>query len=357
VSYRGWAPYVSVAKRRAKAAQKMKQLRKQGRDIQPVEIQGRSIAKSFWGKAWCDHQEAFSDYDNRLPRGRTYARNGSVCHLHIGPGRIEALVSGSSLYEVEATIKPLSKTRWQALKGACAGEVASVLDLLQGRLSAGVMARVTDPTKGLFPQPGEMRLQCNCPDWADMCKHIAAVLYGVGARLDEAPELLFELRSVDHSELVGAAINLPKAPAGKRKVKGDLSNIFGIDLDDAAPEVSAQAKPASAKQVKTKPVKPKPVKAKSANTKPVKAKPAPTAPAPVARKKRRFRITGKGVIRLRKYFGMNMSQFSRLAGVSPATVKNWEAKPDTLNLRPDNLAALEQLKPLDRAAAWALLEG
>ena len=184
MSYYGWRPYVSVAQRRAKALRKMEKLRKQGRNIQPVEVEGRTIARSFWGKAWCEHLESFSDFENRLPRGRTYVRNGSVCHLAIEAGRIEAMVSGSELYKVTIKIKPLKPAVWKAIKKQCSGQIGSMLELLQGRLSDHVMSIVTDRKKGLLPLPGQIELGCNCPDWAVMCKHVSAVLYGIGNRLD-----------------------------------------------------------------------------------------------------------------------------------------------------------------------------
>ncbi len=200
----GWRPYVSVAERRRRAAKKMDALRKKGVDVQPVAIEGRKIAKSFWGEAWCGHLESFSDFENRLPRGRTYVRNGSVCHLAVAKGRIEAKVSGSALYDVKVEIKTLPGKQWSAIKGRCGGQIGSLLELLQGRLSDHVMAVVTDRQDGLFPSPKEISFKCSCPDWAVMCKHVAAVLYGVGARLDAKPELLFLLRGVNHEELIEA---------------------------------------------------------------------------------------------------------------------------------------------------------
>ena len=175
-----WAPYVPVAERRRRAMKKMESLRKKGVAVQPVRIDGRKIAKTFWGEAWCDHLEAFSDFENRLPRGRTYVRNGSVCHLAVAKGRIEAKVSGSELYTVRVEIKTLVNKKWKAIKGRCSGQIGSLLELLQGRLSDQVMQVVTDRREGLFPLPGEISLQCSCPDSAVMCKHVAAVLYGVG---------------------------------------------------------------------------------------------------------------------------------------------------------------------------------
>ncbi len=248
--------YISVAERQAKAKKEMEKLRKQGREIQPVAIEGRTIACSFWGKGWCQHLESFSDYDNRLPRGRSYVRNGSVCHLEIKAGLIEAMVCGSSLYKIKIKIDPLGKTEWEAVKNKCRGQIGSLLELLQGRLSDKVMAVVSDREHGLFPHPGEIDLNCSCPDWADMCKHLAAVLYGVGSRLDRQPELLFILRGVDAAELIAAEVALPVAAgAGEDALEeSGLAELFGIDLDVAParekPEPTKKSDRAAAKPVK-----------------------------------------------------------------------------------------------------------
>ncbi|MHB8352251.1 MAG: SWIM zinc finger family protein [Thermoplasmata archaeon] len=231
----GWAPYVPVARRRAQAAREMERLQRKGMKVQPVQIVGRQIAHTFWGEAWCDHLEKFSDYENRLPRGRSYVRNGAVCHLDIHAGRIAAKVSGSALYDVAITIRALPPERWRRVRSLCVGKVSSALELLQGRLSDQVMSIVTDQKQGLFPAPKEMTLSCSCPDWAEMCKHVAAVLYGVGARLDESPELLFLLRGVDYNELVSRAsvqAVVARAPtrAGRRMAEDQLGEVFGIDL-------------------------------------------------------------------------------------------------------------------------------
>ena len=234
--YQEWRPYVPVAERRRRALKKMDSLRKKGMDIQPIQIDGRKIATTFWGEAWCVHLESFSDYENRLPRGRTYVRNGSVCHLAVDKGHIEAKVSGSELYTVQIAIKTLPAKKWKAVKQRCTGQIGSLLELLQGSLSDQVMQVVTDRQSGLFPLPGEISLQCSCPDWALMCKHVAAVLYGVGARLDHKPELLFKLRGVNHEELIaadaGAAVSAATTSGkSKRLSAGELSDVFGIDLD------------------------------------------------------------------------------------------------------------------------------
>lgn len=250
----GWRPYVSVSQRRAQARKKMDSLRKKGVDIQPVTIAGRKIATTFWGEAWCDHLESFSDYANRLPRGRTYVRNGSVCHLEINRGEVLAKVMGSELYNLRIQIKTLPAKKWSTIKARCAGQVGSLLELLQGKLSDHVMQVVTDRQDGLFPAPGEISLKCDCPDWAVMCKHVAAVLYGVGARLDQQPELLFKLRGVDHEELIAADAEAAVSAAtsrgkAKRLSGGELADVFGIDLDtsDAPAAVTKPGKKNSKK--------------------------------------------------------------------------------------------------------------
>ena len=239
--YYDWKPYVPVAVRRKRAAKKMQALRKKGTHIQPIEIEGRKIVTTFWGEAWCEHLESFSDFENRLPRGRTYVRNGSVCHLAVNKGRVEAKVSGSEIYNVKVRIKTLPAPRWTATKKKCAGQIGSLIELLQGNLSDNVMQVVTDRKQGLFPRPGEMTFECDCPDWAGMCKHVAAVLYGIGARLDNKPELLFHLRGVNHDELVSTDADISvttKKRKGKTKhiASEDLSDVFGIEVSGPATE-------------------------------------------------------------------------------------------------------------------------
>ena len=204
--YSGFRPYVPVAQRRAQAAREVAKRTKKGQALSPVHIEGRNIASTFWGKAWCTNLEGYSDYENRLPRGRTYVRNGSVVNLKIEKGRIKALVSGSSLYEIQIDIAAHPKKNWLALKEQCGGKIGTLIELLQGKLSRAVMELVTDRDQGLFPKPHEIKMRCSCPDYAGMCKHIAATMYGVGNRLDSSPELLFELRAVNHLELIEASL-------------------------------------------------------------------------------------------------------------------------------------------------------
>jgi uncharacterized Zn finger protein len=288
----GWKPYVSVAERRRKALKKMETLRKKGRVISPVSIDGRIIAKTFWGKAWCENLESYSDYENRLPRGRTYVRNGSVVDLQIAASQITALVSGSEIYDVKVEILPVAKPHWKSICEDCAGSIDSLVELLQGRLSKGVMERISQQQSGLFPSPREIKLSCSCPDWAEMCKHVAAVLYGVGARLDQQPELLFRLRAVNEKELIASAgKSMPSAKKTPAKLLGgeDLSKLFGLDIAESAPSTKTTPVAKAYRVPKTRAIKAKPVATK---TKPARkavnseAKPTPSAPArPVAKKK------------------------------------------------------------------------
>ncbi|MFA6230615.1 MAG: SWIM zinc finger family protein [Rhodanobacter sp.] len=238
MSYGYWKPYVPVARRRAQAEKAVTKAKKAGQDMRPVVVAGRTIAKTFWGKAWCDNLEAYSDFENRLPRGRTYVRNGSVIDLKIEPGMVRALVVGSSLYQIKIGMPAVPDDHWRSLAKECTGSIASLVELLQGKLSKAVMERICQPKTGLFPAPKEIQLECSCPDWATMCKHVAAVLYGVGVCLDTQPELLFTLRQVDPQELVTQAAELSvktgKSPArGKLLDDTQLSDMFGIEMESA----------------------------------------------------------------------------------------------------------------------------
>jgi uncharacterized Zn finger protein len=252
VSYFGWHPYVSVADRRRQAALKLLKLRRERKNVDPVTIEGRTIAKSFWGKSWCVNLDRYSDYASRLPRGRSYLRNGCVIDLQIKKGEIAAMVCGSSLYNVRIAIAPLARNRWKAICRDCSGSIDSLIELLQGRFAKNVMDRVCREGDGLFPHPKEIKLSCDCPDWADMCKHVAAVFYAVGARLDERPQLLFMLRGVAEAELLAGAgqdlSSIKRAPAGSKVLdQRDLEALFGLDMADSAgldpQDASASAQP------------------------------------------------------------------------------------------------------------------
>lgn len=248
----GFRPYVSVGERQWQAKSILTKMKKSGQNVFPVEVVGRKITTTFWGNAWCENLEAYSDFENRLPRGRTYVRNGSVIHLEIEPGKIRSLVSGTEVYEIDIAITSLASKRWKQIKSQCAGHIGSLVELLQGEISKGVMEIVTKKGVGLFPTPKEISLNCSCPDWATMCKHVAATLYGVGARLDHKPELLFRLRGVEASEMVETVINQPVKAKKQKSTRllqaDDLSSVFGVEISTSK-ESNPQSK-SKARQLK-----------------------------------------------------------------------------------------------------------
>jgi uncharacterized Zn finger protein len=239
-----WPAYVPVAERRRKAELAMAKLVKKGVTVSPVKIEGRVIAATFWGKAWCENLESYRDYENRLERGRTYVRNGSVVDLQIAAREVTATVSGSALYKVKVSIGEVVTAHWKSICADCAGGIDSLVELLQGRFSKGVMERICRQGAGLFPKPSEIRFSCSCPDHASMCKHVAAVLYGVGARLDAQPELLFRLRAVNENDLVadiGKVLPMTEhgPAAGKVLEADDMAALFGLDMAGADELVEA----------------------------------------------------------------------------------------------------------------------
>jgi uncharacterized Zn finger protein len=239
MSYFRWKATPTVAEKRRQAEKRLAKLSKTGGGLSPVVLEGRKIATSFWGKAWCENLERYSDYANRLPRGRSYVRHSCVIDLQIGKGEISAQVSGSSLYRIKIIIASLDAKTWNDICRDCSASIDSMVELLQGRLSKSVMDRVCRPADGLFPAPKSIRMSCSCPDGAYMCKHVAAALYGVGARLDSRPELLFLLRGVDQQELITQVAATPVTATGNmtattEKVLGDadLSALFGLNLEE-----------------------------------------------------------------------------------------------------------------------------
>lgn len=240
MSYGGFKPYVSVAARRKKAEMAAAKAKKAGAQLSPIAPYRGAIAKTFWGKAWCDNLEGYSDFASRLPRGRTYVRNGAVIDLTTTPGEVRAQVMGSELYKVAVTVAEVPSKQWQSISADCSGSIDSLVELLQGKLSKAVMERICKPGNGLFPLPKEIKFQCSCPDWALMCKHVAAVLYGIGARLDEQPELLFSLRKVDVKDLVsqadaGLSVSSKRPARGKVLDAAMLGDVFGIEMAESAP--------------------------------------------------------------------------------------------------------------------------
>lgn len=397
--------YTTVAERKAKAAAVASRLQKKDAGLQPVAIEGRLIARSFWGKAWCHHLEQFSDFSNRLPRGRSYVRNGSVVDLRIEKGAIKARVAGSRVYQVNISISTLPEQRWTYIKEQCAGGIGSALELLQGKISDHVMQTVCDRDNGLFPHPVDIRLDCNCPDWASLCKHLAAVLYGVGARLDESPELLFLLRGVDHAEMIGAELAFDTQADTGNELTGDLSAIFGVDIDtDFAPvlessrgkKTPSRAKKAvkkvatRRKRIGSRTISPigsseglmrerAPKKrlatktvAKKSVAKKALAKNKPITKKHVAKKNSARRsasvqssppdLPGSGISiarglrashlkKLRRSHDLSVAALSRLSGISAATLHRWETLAGVIKTNEKTLSQISKVFELNRDQA------
>ena len=303
--YRRWYSPPTVGELRFRAFEQVRKLRKAGKQIAPVEpIPGTRIAKTFWGKAWCENLLHYSDFENRMPRGRKYVRSGSVVHLAVEPGSVRALVNGTDLYQIQVGILPVPDARWAALQRECAGEIGSLVELLSGKPPGRVMEIVSRPGEGLFPSPDEIALDCSCPDWAAMCKHAAAAMYGIGVRLDHDPGQLFTLRGVSADELVGAAVEAAAPAAGEALASEDLGALFGVEMETdpsepaptpvtkaAAKKVpgkkvtrkkAARKKTVRKKAVRKKAVRKKAVRKKTARKKAVRKK---TARKKTARKK------------------------------------------------------------------------
>lgn len=247
--YSGYPEYVSVGERRATAERQLKNLAKKNPNLKPIRIHGRTIATTWWGKSWNSNLERYADYSNRIGRGRSYVRSGSVLDLQITPGKITALVQGSQSqpYEIAVTIDKLSAANWNVIRTACQGSFDSLSELLRGRFPQSLKDLFFEQSSGLFPAPKEIHFDCSCPDWASMCKHIAAVLYGVGARLDHDPSLFFSLREIDIDEVItetvaSAADTLLRKAASRSKnvlEDADIGDVFGIQMDDTAAPLPA----------------------------------------------------------------------------------------------------------------------
>jgi len=238
MGYYGFPEYVSVAEKKAKANKTLEKLKKKNPEIEPVIIEGRTLAKSWWGKAWNLNLESYADYGNRIARGKSYVRSNMVLDLKIFKGRVVAKVQGSRSkpYEVEIKIDTLDNKKWEQVTALCNHRIDSLEQLIEGKFPKELEVLFTERKYGMFPSPKEIHFDCSCPDWASMCKHVAAVLYGVGARLDVNPMLFFELRALDGQELVRKSMEQKLESmmknAGKKSKREiadqDISNIFGI---------------------------------------------------------------------------------------------------------------------------------
>jgi uncharacterized Zn finger protein len=239
VSWGYYDEYIPVAQKKADAQKQIEKLRKKNPNLSPVVIEGRKIAKTWWGTAWNKNLESYADYANRIGRGSAYVKNGMVLDLQIEPGEVRSLVQGSrkAPYSVSIRIDKLSAPRWSAIVEQCSRKIDGISALVEGKFPEELSQIFLQQDKGLFPSPKEIKLECSCPDYADMCKHVAAALYGVGARLDSDPKLFFVLRDIDFSALIKKSVEekidsmLKNAgKKSKRIIEGaDIAELFGIE--------------------------------------------------------------------------------------------------------------------------------
>lgn len=349
MSYYGYDPYVSVAEKRQKAEKEVNKLRKKGLVVKPVVMTGTKLAETFWGKAWCKHLASYADYENRLARGRSYVRSGAVCHLEIEAGCVHALVSGTQLYEVSIDIKPLPLKQWDAIKTGCQGQIGDMLDILRGKLPKTVISRMCDTQTGLFPAVKDIKFSCSCPDWASMCKHVAATLYAVGRRLDTEPELLFLLRQVDAVELlsteglIAATVSPAMALDGDSLQVDDLGALFGIELESREADSGGQS--SSGGSVPQSPtISPKAKRGRKAKTESVSV--APTSSTDSTAKLEAIsweNPTGADITLLREQSGMSLYAFAAALDVAEGTVQRWENTNAMLRLQ---VASRQKLKKM-----------
>ena len=351
-----WYPrYVPVDAQRARTVSEMNRLVASGVKVQPVELRGRTLASSFWGWRWCEHVDSFSEYAARLAHGRACLRNGSVCHLSMEPGGVDAMVIGSALYHVTLRVRRVEAAAWMAMRTACAGRVESVVELRQGLLPDDVAEVLTDRDSGLFPQPGDIVASCDCGDSTALCKHAAAVLWGIGSRLDERSELLFLLRGVDETELIAAEAALSRDPVAAGGLESGATR--GAAASESADSMSLNA-PRPAKS--TASLSAPPPAGSAAPSRPVKKTLTYRPPGPTDARRRRmpsglageaagFVPTGAMVADLRERCGCTVAEFADLIQVTPTTVRRWETSPGRLNLHAFPREALRALYQESRA--------
>jgi uncharacterized Zn finger protein len=267
----GFYEYTSAAEVRARAEKSTRTLANKKVAAEPVVVTGRKLVQTFWGQAWIKNLEHYADYANRLSRGRSYVRAGAILDLKIQPGKILAKVQGSRVrpYDVQINIQPLPENQVRRLSEICSDQLTSLENLLDGVFPPSLAEQFLAPGKGLFPSPREISLGCSCPDWAVMCKHVAAVLYGVGVRLDEHPDLFFTLRQIDLDTLLAQSMqkhalsvlaSQPDAQANETVLDldaSDLNTLFGLEPEAAAGQSAPvdQAKPKDEKPAEAPPIK------------------------------------------------------------------------------------------------------
>ena len=228
---------LSAEEIKQKAGESAKKEKAKGKTLSPITVTGRKIVTSWWGRAWCDNLEQYADYSSRLDRGKRYIRSGAVIDLQIQYGKISARVQGTrkTPYKIEIRISPLPEERCQTMIQKCGNKIENLEKLLTGNFPEELKDLFTG-TQGLFPEPREISFQCSCPDWALMCKHVSAALYGVGARLDQDPLMLFQLRGIEVGRLIDVTLEnkvekmLENVDRESSRIieSGDVNDLFGV---------------------------------------------------------------------------------------------------------------------------------
>lgn len=225
---------------REQAERSVKAAKKKGQKMEPaipVTGEDEEICQSWWGRAWCSNLMRYADFASRLERGRRYIRTGTVVDLKIRKGRVEARVQGTRKipYKVDIRISPFSEEKCQAVMAKCGRKIENMEDLVAGTFPEDLKDLFTEEG-GFFPTPAEISCICSCPDWAIMCKHVAAAMYGIGLRLDENPFYFFEMRGIDINRFLDVTVDnkvesmLENADTVTERMldTGKLDAIFGI---------------------------------------------------------------------------------------------------------------------------------
>lgn len=236
MSFYGYFDTPSVAELRQMAKDSLAK----NKDYDPVIFEGNSrskICKSWWGDAWCRNLDRYADWDNRIDRGRSYLRNGTVIDLKMNGGEIYAKVQGSreTPYTVKITIDPINEKKSRKIEKQAAGKIQNIEALLTGTFPESLKEDFFQEGM-LFPSLKEIHFNCSCPDWASLCKHVAATLFGVGVRLDTDPKIFFQMRGINIEDFVEKAISgkLEKMLKNADKITpriikdSEIMNLFGV---------------------------------------------------------------------------------------------------------------------------------
>lgn len=178
-----------------------------------TKSQRGDFVKNWWATRWIEAVERVMDA-GRLRRGRSYARAGQVLAVEESAGGVTARVQGSrrTPYKVTIEVKPLSDAQWTAVFSALSERAIFTAELLNGQMPQNIEEAFAAAGVSLFPGRGELTAGCSCPDWASVCKHIAAAQYILAERFDDDPFLLFRLRGRTQEQAL-AALRAQHGPA------------------------------------------------------------------------------------------------------------------------------------------------